>query len=202
MSRAKNWLIILLVVIFLVLAVIVAFVVKQKAATSNKSALPGATSSQPVTSVEAPVNNVSGAGTASGNQIRIEAPTDIKVPEVNDKTLTEEQKKNISVPTIVTPAAPGVKSSYRSFNLRGEGGVFAPSKIIVRMGDTVHINFSAVDSDYDFVLPSYGIRATVKKGETKVIEFYAVQDGNYVYYCETCGGVNSKAKGEIVIVKQ
>jgi len=201
MSKVKNWLVILLVVIVVVLAVIVALVIKQKAATSNKVAAPNAASNQSMTSTETPVNTVSGTGTTGGDKLRIEAPTDIKVPEANDKTLTEEQKKEISVPTLVMPAAPGVKSSYRSFELRGEGGVFAPSKIIVRMGDTIHINFSAIDKDYDFVLPSYGVRSTAKKGQVKVIEFYAVQDGSYTYYCETCGGINSTAKGEIVIVK-
>jgi len=201
MSKVKNWLVILLVVIVVILAVIVALVIKQKANPSNKVAAPNTVSGQPTTSVETPASTVSGTGTTGGDKFRVEAPADIKVPEANDKTLTEEQKRDISVPTVVTPAAPGVKSSYRSFELRGEGGLFAPSKIIVRVGDTIHINFSAIDKDYDFVLPSYGVRSTAKKGQVKVIEFYAVQDGSYTYYCETCGGVNSTAKGEIVIVK-
>jgi len=201
MSKAKNWLVILLVVIVVVLAIIVALVIKQKTATNNKIVTPNVTNNQSMTSVETPVNTVTGTGTTGGDQFRVEAPTNIKVPEANDKTLTEEQKKDVSIPTVVTPAAPGVQSSYRSFDLRGEGGLFAPSKIIVRMGDTIHINFSAVDKDYDFILPSYGVKTTAKKGQVKVIEFYAVQDGSYTYYCESCGGINSTAKGEIVIVK-
>ena len=45
------------------------------------------------------------------------------------------------------------------------------------------------------------MKQTAKKGETKVLEFQANQDGNFLYYCEVCGGVNGNVKGNIIIAK-
>lgn len=132
---------------------------------------------------------------------RAEVPKDIVVPEVgtNKNALSD---KEIVVPTTVTPAAPGVESKFRVFNIRAEQGVFNPSKVIARVGDTVHINFTAVDKDYDIVFPSYNMMQQAKSGQTKTLEFQALQEGAFVYYCDSCGGAEGKTKGQIIIVKQ
>lgn len=131
---------------------------------------------------------------------REEAPVITRIPDANE-VLPAEQQKVIAVPTVVVPAAPGVESSFRNFNITGEGGKFIPEKIIVKVGDTVHVNFTAVDKDYDIVFPSYNMQQAAKKGQTKILEFQALQHGSFLYYCESCGGVNSEAKGNIIIVE-
>lgn len=150
--------------------------------------------------------------TGSGNQTplspagddndpyREEAPVINRIPEANE-VLPAEQQKIIAVPTVVVPAAPGVESNFRNFNISGEGGKFVPEKIIAKVGDTVHVNFSAVDRDYDIVFPSYNMQQFAKQGQTKVLEFQALQSGSFLYFCESCGGVNSAAKGTIIIVE-
>ena len=131
---------------------------------------------------------------------REEAPAITRIPSANE-VLPAEQQKIIAVPTVVVPAAPGVESSFRNFNISGEGGKFVPEKIIAQVGDTIHINFTAVDKDYDIVFPSYNMKQSAKISQTKILEFQALKDGSFIYFCESCGGVNGEAKGNIIIIK-
>lgn len=135
-----------------------------------------------------------------GDPYREEAPVITHIPEANE-VLPAAQQQVVAVPTVVVPAAPGVESNFRNFNISGEGGKFIPEKVIAKVGDTIHINFTAVDGDYDIVFPSYNMKQAAKKGQTKILEFQAVQDGSFVYYCESCGGLSSTAKGNIIIVE-
>lgn len=139
---------------------------------------------------------------SSGTDVfRQEVPVNVKVPEVNT-VLSEAEKKVIAVPTVVVPAAPGATAQLRNFNIFAEGGKFIPSQIIANVGDTVHINFTAVDKGYDIVFPSYNMMQVAQKGETKILEFQALEDGSFLYYCDSCGGPNSATAGKIIIVKQ
>jgi len=138
---------------------------------------------------------------SSGTDVfRQEVPVNVKVPEVNT-VLSEAEKKVIAVPTVVVPAAPGATAQLRNFNIFAEGGKFIPSQIIANVGDTVHINFTAVDKDYDIVFPSYNMKQVATQGQTKILEFQALEDGSFLYYCESCGGSNSATDGKIIIVK-
>lgn len=135
------------------------------------------------------------------DKFRAEVPAEIKVPG-KDTELSEAEKKEIALPTVVTPAAPGIEAQFRSFDIMAEGDKFIPSKVIANVGDTVHINFTAVDKAYDIVFPSYNMKQTAKKGETKILEFQAVMAGDFLYYCEACGGATSGTKGNIIIVEK
>jgi len=138
---------------------------------------------------------------SSGTDVfRQEVPVNVKVPEVNT-VLSEAEKKVIAVPTVVVPAAPGATAQLRNFNIFAEGGKFIPSQIIANVGDTVHINFTAVDKDYDIVFPSYNMKQVATQGQTKILEFQALEDGSFLYYCESCGRSNSATAGKIIIVK-
>lgn len=126
---------------------------------------------------------------------REEVPSNVKVPELND-----EASPDVAQPTVVSPAAPGVESRYRSFNISADRNKFNPSTIIVNTGDTVHINFTAVDKTYDFTIPDYGLKQTATGGQTKVVEFQALNDGKYTFYCERCGGLDSNVIGYIIVI--
>lgn len=126
------------------------------------------------------------------------APEGIKVPEANE-VLPAEQAEKIAVPTVVTESAPGAESKYRNFNIRAEADKFSPNQIIVREGDTVQINFTAVDKNYDIIFPSYNMQQTAKQGETKMLAFQAVRSGNFTYYCNICGGPDSGVTGNIIV---
>lgn len=108
--------------------------------------------------------------------------------------------EGVAVPQVSIPAAPGVKAQLRVFNITASNNVFTPSTVIANEGDTIHINFTAVDKTYDITIPDLSLQQTAKKGETKVLEFGANPPGKFAFYCESCGGLNSSAIGSIIIV--
>lgn len=128
-------------------------------------------------------------------------PIDIRVPE-SGEVLSEELRDIIAIPAYTTQASPNPGSeSLRLFKIRAEGGRFIPEQIIVNFNDTVNIEFTAVDQDYDIVFQGYNMMQRAKQGEVKFLDFQAYKDGRFIYYCESCGGVSSSARGEIVVVK-
>ena len=133
------------------------------------------------------------------DEFREEVPVNVVVPDV-DTELSEEEKKEIALPTVVVPAAPGVDAKFRDFNISAENDVFVPNKIIANVGDTVHVDFTAVDKDYDIVFPSYNMMQRASVGQTKILEFQALQEGSFTYYCSSCGGPESGPKGTFIIV--
>lgn len=126
-------------------------------------------------------------------------PTEkIIVPEINSTTTAD-----VAIPLTVQAAAPGVSNKDRAFNLKAEKGVFIPSTIIVNTGDTVRINFTAVDKTYDFFLgDQYGvITQPIAKGQTALpIVFQAWATGKFTFYCRLCGGLDSTTVGQFIVL--
>ncbi len=133
-------------------------------------------------------------------EFRQPVPVDVKVPEVGE-VLPDNLKDIVAVPehSVDIPVSGG--ANFRIFRIRGEGDKFSPEQVIVNFKDMVHIELMAIDKDYDVVLAGYNMMVSAKKGETKAIEFQALQDGRFMYYCNSCGGPESTAKGEIIVVK-
>lgn len=133
-------------------------------------------------------------------EFRRAVPVDIKVPEKGDE-MPDDLKDVIAVPEVSVVAAPGTSAKSRSFVIKAENNQFTPENIIVNMGDIVQVTFQAVDKDYDIIFTGYNMMQTAKQGEIKPLSFQASQDGRFVYYCEICGGIESSARGEIIVVK-
>lgn len=196
----KMILIIVAAIVLILIVVLISTTFKSKDKTQNPVNNETTTTEGTVTEGEEGVSSETATSTLVKDKFREEVPANIVVPDQNT-VLTEEEKKVTAVPTVVTAAAPGVEAQFRSFDIKAEGGVFTPSRIIARVGDTVHINFTAVDKAYDIVFPSYNMKQTAKQGQTKILEFQAVSEGSFLYYCDSCGGEKSSTKGNIVIAK-
>ncbi|MBI2591272.1 MAG: cupredoxin domain-containing protein [Candidatus Brennerbacteria bacterium] len=133
--------------------------------------------------------------TITEEEIKPQEAVKIKVPEPGDQTA-----ENVAAPTNVQPAAPGIAAKDRTFTIQGENGVFTPSTIIVKVGDTVRLTINAVDKEYDFVLPDYGFATQpIAAGASTFLGFQALNSGKFIFYCKLCGGVNSTAKGELIV---
>lgn len=133
------------------------------------------------------------------DKFRDDVPANVIVPGVDTK-LSEAEQKEIALPTVVVPAAPGSDNKYRNFSVVVNNNVFEPSKIIVNVGDNVYVDFTALDKDYDIVFPSYDQMQVVKKGQTKPLIFQALGEGSFTYYCSACGGPEAGPKGSFIIV--
>ena len=134
----------------------------------------------------------------SGSKTAFSVPEGTVVPGQGEEGISEE----VAIPVNVTNAAPDVEAKFRSFDISAENDKFIPSSIIVNSGDTVHIDFIAVDKSYDITFPDYGMKQVAQKGETKILEFQATKEGKFVYYCQSCGGLDSTAQGYIIIVNK
>lgn len=135
----------------------------------------------------------------TGDRFRTDVPADIIVPGT-DTQLTEAQQKEIALPLVVVPAAPGSTSKFRNFEISAENDVFTPAKVIANVGDTVHIDFTAVDKAYDIAFPSYNMKTSAVAGQTRILEFKARKEGSFSYYCPSCGGPETGPMGQIIIV--
>lgn len=189
-----------IIIIGVAVVILILIIVLLTSKTKTNVVAPVVDNSVSQTVDETVTEKVMGTSTVVKDKFREETPTNIVVPDQNTQ-LSEAEKKITAVPTLVTAAAPGVEAQFRSFDIKAEGGVFTPSQIIARVGDTVHINFTAVDKTYDIMFPSYNMKQTAKQGQTKILEFQAVTDGSFSYYCDSCGGANSNTKGKIIIAK-
>lgn len=120
---------------------------------------------------------------------------DTKIPGVGDQT-----SGGVAAPITVVPAAPGITALARSFNISVQNDKFTPSTVTVLVGDTVNISITAVDKDYDFTQPDYGLSSPLPKGVKKLILFQGMTSGKYTFFCKSCGGPDKGPVGYIVVV--
>lgn len=125
------------------------------------------------------------------------APIDVKVPEPNSSV-----PANVAKPSVVTPASPGSPANFRHFNLRIEGNKFIPDTVIVNKGDVVDLAISAVDKNYDFNQPDFGLRKSIPKGQTGGLQFGAISAGKFTFFCSVCGGPDKGPVGYIIIIER
>lgn len=100
----------------------------------------------------------------------------VRTPEPGEESPDEET----AVPIDTSPIG-GV--AYRTFEIRGENNRFSPSRLIVNEGDSLVLNFLAVDGDYNLFIPDLGVFISASEGESKRHIFQASTAGDYEFYC-------------------
>ncbi|HUC01493.1 MAG TPA: cupredoxin domain-containing protein [Candidatus Paceibacterota bacterium] len=105
----------------------------------------------------------------------------------------------VAVPAVQSIGDPSGNTSYRSFNITAQGGTFSPATIAVNEGDTVDLEITAADAAYSFTQPDYGFNAAIAKGKTQRIQFQALQTGDFIFYCGSCGGPAKGPVGHIIV---
>ena len=143
-----------------------------------------------------PATQDSPAAEEEDSRTKAAVPQGTSVPEVGSSV-----PDNVAAPQIVKPSAPGAESQLREYEtIEVRGDVFTPDTVIVSQGDFAHFNIVAVDKNYDFYQPDYGLRTALSRGETKLIEFKARSSGKFMFYCSSCGGPDRGPVGYIVVV--
>jgi heme/copper-type cytochrome/quinol oxidase subunit 2 len=138
-----------------------------------------------------------GVGTVLSATTSIQSlPSNVVVPVQNASSVPA----GVAAPSIVTPGSPSGSTSYRSFSISISGGAYTPNTVIVNQGDTVHISLTAVDGNYDFTQPNYGLSLAIAKGQSKVVQFDADTAGKFTFYCASCGGPTKGPTGYIEVV--
>ncbi len=134
-------------------------------------------------------------------QIDENQPVRITVPDTNT-VLREEEKEIIAIPEIVVSASDHNDSQRRLFEIDLNNNVFVPRNVIVRKNDLVRIKYTAIDKDYDIVVPDYRLSLDIKQNTDRTLSFQAVKSGVFPYYCVTCGGLESSAQGSIIVSEE
>ncbi len=77
---------------------------------------------------------------------------------------------------------------------------FTPDEIHVKQGTLVTLKVKSIDGTHGFSLGAFGIDETIEENETKVIEFYAGQKGEYGFKCSHfCGLGHLGMNGKVVV---
>jgi heme/copper-type cytochrome/quinol oxidase subunit 2 len=118
----------------------------------------------------------------------------IPVPEPGQKFQEE-----VAVPKESVKSSPVAESKLRIFEVKGENGTIFPVNFRAYQNDIINIKLTAVDQDYDFSLEGYNLQVKAKKGETKTVEFQALNLGVYNFYCSLCS-TKEKPAGKIIVV--
>jgi heme/copper-type cytochrome/quinol oxidase subunit 2 len=181
----KNRIVLTAVVIVVIVVVVALFVF----VGMRKGNAPGAT-----------VGNtaVTASSSAAASATHLPAPANVIVPEAG----AQNAPAGVAVPQVEAPAAPGVSSKYRSFDIIVQNNEFMPSTVAVNLGDTVNLQIGAVGGDYDFTQPDLGFKVALPAGEDKNIQFAAITAGKFVFYCSSCGGPAKGPVGYIIVAGQ
>ncbi|MGB9848029.1 MAG: hypothetical protein ACPLKV_02395 [Minisyncoccia bacterium] len=125
-----------------------------------------------------------------------EVPQGAKVYEAG-----ESAPEGIAAPISVSEMSGGNGIILRAFSITAEKDKFTPNTVIVYQNDIVKLFIKAVDKDYTIVQPDSGLIMVFKKGEDKYLEKQMFEGpGDYLFYCENCGGLNSTAVGHIIVL--
>ena len=125
---------------------------------------------------------------------RVVTDQTIKTPEAGAASTTP---KDVAVPTNVLETGP---SAFRQFEMKGEGGKYIPSTLVVNEGDVIDINFTAVDAKYNVFFPDFGVFRTIEKGSSMKIQFQGYPFGKYGFYCkDVCG---KEVTGTLIVNKK
>lgn len=113
---------------------------------------------------------------------RVVSDTNIATPEIGASSTAP---KDVAVPTNVLQTG---ESAFRQFEMKGEGGKYTPSTLVVNEGDVIDINFTSVDATYNVFFPDFGVYRTIEKGKSTKIQFQGYPFGKYGFYCkDICG---------------
>lgn len=77
---------------------------------------------------------------------------------------------------------------------------FTPDVLHVKQGTLVTLKVKAIDGTHGFSLGAFGIDEKIEENETKVIEFYAGQKGEYGFKCSHfCGLGHLGMNGKVIV---
>jgi len=97
-----------------------------------------------------------------------------------------------------TPAPSG---EPRKISVTAKKYEFTPSKIELKVGEPVELEFTAEDTTHGFTCKELGVDKVVfEKGKTETVKITPEKAGTYEFKCaKFCGFGHSKMKGEIVV---
>ena len=109
----------------------------------------------------------------------------------------------LSEPKLEAPASsnPALDTKIKFFDLRATKDGFIPSSITVNSGDSVRIDFTAVDGDYDLDFPYLGAYfRVVQKGVTDRLPFDTSLSGTFSFRCRDYCPQGKQIEGKLIVL--
>ncbi|MGC9611145.1 MAG: hypothetical protein ABSE68_02930 [Minisyncoccia bacterium] len=109
----------------------------------------------------------------------------------------------LSVPINSAPANsnPGSAAEIKFFDLRATRNGFSVPMLVVSQRDSLSVNFTAVDGDYDLDIPYLGAYfSVVKKGETKKLPIDTSTAGTFIMECRDYCPSSGQIKSSLVVL--
>jgi len=92
------------------------------------------------------------------------------------------------------------KVPHETIEMTAEHFHFTPEVVKVKQGTLVTINIKALDGTHGFKLGVFGIDERIEENETRSIEFYAGEKGEYGFKCSHfCGIGHLGMNGKIIV---
>ncbi len=92
------------------------------------------------------------------------------------------------------------KVPHETIEMTAEHFHFTPDVVKVKQGTLVTINVKAIDGTHGFKLAAFGIDERIEENETKTIEFYAGEKGEYSFRCSHfCGIGHLGMTGKVIV---
>ena len=92
------------------------------------------------------------------------------------------------------------KVPHETIKMTAEHFHFTPEIVKVKQGTLVTINIKALDGTHGFKLGAFGIDERIEENETRSIEFYAGEKGEYGFKCSHfCGIGHLGMNGKIIV---
>ncbi len=96
----------------------------------------------------------------------------------------------------------GRGDAVRSISINAERFNFSPSKITIKLGETVELVLTSEDTGHGFKIPDAGIDVAIPqrgKGEIRV-RFAATRTGRFTYECSRpCGAGHNLMRGVLIV---
>jgi hypothetical protein len=121
---------------------------------------------------------------------------------LQENKFTAEVPRNATetVAAAEAPAAPNVSAKLGFYDIAMSKDGFSPASIAVKKGNLAKLRVTAVDGDYDFVIPYLEMSVSIKKGETRHISFQVDAQGTFLFECQLQCPLNKKIMGTLVMI--
>ena len=88
----------------------------------------------------------------------------------------------------------------QSLDISAERYKFTPEVIRVKKGTLLTLKITSIEGTHGFQLKAFGIDVRLDEGETKIVELYAGEKGEYPFRCShLCGIGHLGMTGKIIV---
>ncbi|MDP3975044.1 MAG: cupredoxin domain-containing protein [Candidatus Jorgensenbacteria bacterium] len=108
-----------------------------------------------------------------------------------------------TVPKNEAPASANVEldTKIKFFDMRAARGGFVPSSITVNKGDSLSVDFTATDGDYDLDIPYLGAYfSVVREGTTRKLPFDTSLPGTFTFQCRDYCPSGGVIRGSLIVL--